>query len=71
MAQSCEKKINHELFQVNENEFTEIKHEEYFNLKLVSELGTFERIVSLLNELSILSINSCIFLERAMADIFP
>jgi GR25 family glycosyltransferase involved in LPS biosynthesis len=55
------KSINNEIFQVNENEFTEIKNEDFFNLKLISKLGYFERIVSLLNELSVLSINRCIF----------
>jgi len=68
---SCEKTINHEVFQVNENEFTEIVHKEYFNLKLVSELALFERIVSLLNELSVLSINSCIFFGTSHGGYIP
>jgi predicted O-methyltransferase YrrM/GR25 family glycosyltransferase involved in LPS biosynthesis len=68
---SCEKTINHEVFQVNENEFAEIIHKEYFNLKLVSELALFERIVSLLNELSVLSINSCIFFGTSHGGYIP
>lgn len=42
--------INNQAFCSNDNEFIPIKHQEYNNLKLYSDVRDLERIVSLLNE---------------------
>ena len=44
--------LNTENFKVNNNEFTQVFHQVYNNLKIIPELGIQERTVSLLSELS-------------------
>jgi hypothetical protein len=44
--------LNGENFKVNDKEFLKVHHEVYNNLKIIPELGIFERIVSLLSKLS-------------------
>ena len=56
-------KINNQEYKVNLNEFDIIKNEEYSTLEIISNLGYYERICSLIQELQI-SINmfpTCIF----------
>ena len=46
-------KLNGNEYQVNNNEFQQIKHETYSNLTIRSDLNILERISSLINELSL------------------
>ena len=48
------KTINKEKFVVYENEFNKIPHEEFNNLILLESLGLFERLTSLLRELTLI-----------------
>jgi hypothetical protein len=43
--------INKELYEVNQNEFATIIHNEYNNLIIRENLGLFERLISLINEI--------------------
>jgi predicted O-methyltransferase YrrM/tetratricopeptide (TPR) repeat protein len=40
-------------YKVNNGEFNDVPHEVYNNLKIIDKLGHFERVISLLNELSV------------------
>jgi hypothetical protein len=40
-------------YKVNDGEFNDVPHEAYNNLKIIDKLGHFERVISLLNELSV------------------
>lgn len=44
-------KLNGKTFFVNENEYNQIQHKEYTNLKLIQNLAIHERLVALLNKL--------------------
>jgi len=44
--------INKLDYDVNENEFKQVEHKEYFNLLIRDKLGFFERVISLLSEIS-------------------
>jgi hypothetical protein len=46
-----QKKINGQLYFVNENEYNIINHKEYTNLKIIENLGIHERLIGLLNHL--------------------
>lgn len=46
--------INKDEFKVKEKEFKKLPHEEFNNLNIYDSLGLFERIISLINELSLL-----------------
>ena len=44
--------LNGENFKINDKEFLQVYHEVYNNLKIIPELGIYERITSLLSKLS-------------------
>lgn len=44
--------INKREYHVEENEFNKITHNEFSNLVIRDKVGLFERIISLINELS-------------------
>jgi predicted O-methyltransferase YrrM len=46
------KSINNKKYYVNEDEFNIIPNKEYNNLKIIDKLGYYEKIISLLNEIS-------------------
>jgi len=47
-------KINKEEFKVNDDEFNKVPHDEFNNLNIIDSLGLFERMISLLKEISLL-----------------
>jgi GR25 family glycosyltransferase involved in LPS biosynthesis len=53
--------INKSEYFVNSNEFQIIENKEYFNLSIRADLGLFERLISLLIEISEMSIDSVLF----------
>ena len=64
--------INNEDFDVNPNEFGKIKCEKFNNLNIISNLGYFERIISLITELSItLKIKHGIFIDSDHGGFIP
>ena len=56
--------LNKELYQVNSNEFNRIIHNEYNNLIIREKLGFYERIASLLKDLSPLA-SRCLFFSQS------
>ena len=46
-----QKKINGQLYFVNEDEYNIINHKEYNNLKIIENLGIHERLIGLINKL--------------------
>ena len=46
--------INKQFFKVYENEYNIVKHEQYNNLIILEDLNVHERIISLINELSLI-----------------
>ena len=53
-------KLNGKEFQVNNNEFEHQPHERYTNLLIRKDVGYLERVVSLISELSCLSVKNLI-----------
>jgi tetratricopeptide (TPR) repeat protein len=56
--------LNKQLYQVNSNEFNTIIHNEYNNLRMRDKLGFYERIASLLKDLSPLA-SRCLFFSQS------
>jgi hypothetical protein len=56
--------LNKKTYQVNSNEFNTIIHNEYNNLRIKEKLGFYERIASLLKELSPLAAR-CLFFSQS------
>jgi len=56
--------LNKESYQVNSNEFNTIIHNEYNNLRIRENLGFYERIASLLKDLSPLAAQ-CLFFSQS------
>ena len=44
-----------------DNEFTKIPHDRFTNLNIRADVGKFERVISLINELTCLKIENLIF----------
>jgi len=53
-------KVSKNNYYVNSNEFNIINHITYSNLKIIENVGQFERIISLINEISNLNLSKCI-----------
>ena len=64
-------KISKNNYYVNANEFNVIKHITYSNLKIIESVGQFERIFSLINELSILKLSDCICYNSTHGGFIP
>ena len=66
------KKINNENFKVNDFEFVKLKCEKFCNLNIITNLGLYERIISLIKELSIgLKIKHAIFSDSTHGGFIP
>lgn len=63
--------IDKKKYNILSNEFKQITHHEFNNLKIVENLGFFERIISLLSELSFLENNICIFFNSTHGGFIP
>ena len=55
--------INRKSYKVSKNEFLEHKIEKYCNLKIYPKVGYYERVCSLLNEITTLNINDLLFIN--------
>ena len=64
-------KINSEEYQVNNNEFIKIHHEKFYNLVIHDNVANFERIISLINELSCLQIENLIIYNTTHGGFVP
>ena len=53
-------KIDGQEYQVNDDEFLKIPHDEFTNLNIRNSVGNFERLISLINELNCLKIDNLI-----------
>ena len=53
-------KIDGQEYQVNDNEFIKIPHDKFTNLIIRDDVGKFERLISLINELVFLKIENLI-----------
>ena len=64
--------INKNDYNVNESEFNKIPHKDFGNLKIYSNVGVFERIASLLSELSLaLNISNVVFYDQTHGGFIP
>jgi hypothetical protein len=64
--------INKKDYNVTDNEFLKIPHEQYINLIIKDKVGLFERVISLLVELSkTLNIKNIIFFEQICGGFIP
>jgi FkbM family methyltransferase len=64
--------IDKKEYNVEEDEFKKIPHSTYSNLLIRENVGLFERIVSLLTELSVsLKIKNCLFFEQTHGGFIP
>ena len=64
-------KIDGELYRVNENEFTKLPHKEFNCLNILDNVGKFERISSLINELNCLKIENLILYNTTHGGFIP
>jgi len=53
-------KIDGQEYQVNDTEFVKIPHDRFTNLVIRADVGKFERIICLINELAVLKIKNLI-----------
>jgi hypothetical protein len=53
-------KIDGNEYQVNDTEFLKITHDRFSNLLIRDDVGKFERVISLINELAVLKIDNLI-----------
>jgi hypothetical protein len=63
--------INKKKYHVNENEFKNINIQEYCNLKILDNVGAFERLISLFIELKNCKINNIIFFNTKYGGFLP
>jgi len=64
-------KIDGKQYQVNDNEFVKIPHYRFTNLVIRENVGKFERIISLINELAVLKIDNLIFYNTTHGGFIP
>jgi GR25 family glycosyltransferase involved in LPS biosynthesis len=64
-------KLNKEEFKVSSQEFNKVHHDRFQNLHIIPELGICERIISLIEELSCLNIDNCIFSNITQGGFIP
>lgn len=64
-------KLDGHEYNINENEFVKIKHEEFINLTIRDDIGKFERLLSLINELTFLKIHNLIFYNTTHGGFIP
>lgn len=64
-------KISKNNYYVNSNEFNIVKHNVYNHLNINESVGQFERIVSLVNELSKLNVSECICYHSTHGGFIP
>ena len=64
-------KIDGNEYQVNDNEFTKIPHERFTNLNIRDDVGKFERVISLINELTCLKIENLILYNTTHGGFIP
>ena len=64
-------KIDGQEYQVNDNEFTKIPHDRFTNLNIRADVGKFERVVSLINELTCLKIENLILYNTTHGGFIP
>jgi GR25 family glycosyltransferase involved in LPS biosynthesis/predicted O-methyltransferase YrrM len=64
-------KISKNNYYVNSNEFNIINHTTYNNLKIIESVGQFERIVSLISEISTLNLSKCICYSSTHGGFIP
>lgn len=67
----CKIVLNGNEYHVKPNEFSQIKHHTYTNLFLVDKLGKFERIISLLQQLSIINDTNLICFNTTHGGFIP
>ena len=64
-------KIDGNEYQVNDNEFVKIPHDRFNNLVIRDDVGTFERVISLINELAVLKIDNLIMYNTTHGGFIP
>jgi hypothetical protein len=64
-------KIDGQQYQVNDNEFVKIPHNRFNNLVIRDNVGKFERIISLINELAVLKIDNLILYNTTHGGFIP
>jgi len=64
-------KIDGQQYQVNDNEFVKIPHDNFTNLVIRDNVGNFERIISLINELAVLKIDNLILYDTTHGGFIP
>ena len=64
-------KIDGEEYQVNDTEFVKIPHDRFTNLVIRSDVGKFERLISLINELNCLKIDNLIMYNTTHGGFIP
>jgi TPR repeat protein len=62
--------LDKKIYKINKNEFSLIVHNEYSNLIIRENFATYERIISLLKDLSSLS-KRCIFFSQSHGGVIP
>ena len=64
-------KIDGQEYQVNDTEFVKIPHERFTNLVIRDDVGKFERVISLINELTFLKIDNLIMYNTTHGGFIP
>ena len=64
-------KIDGQEYQVNDDEFLKIPHDEFTNLNIRNSVGNFERLISLINELNCLKIDNLIIYNSTHGGFIP
>ena len=64
-------KIDGNEYQVNDNEFVKINHDRFTNLFIRDDIGKFERVISLINELAVLKIDNLIIYNTTHGGFIP
>jgi len=64
-------KIDGNEYQVNDNEFVKIIHDTFTNLLIRDDIGNFERVISLINELAVLKIDNLIIYNTTHGGFIP
>ena len=64
-------KIDGQEYQVNDTEFVKIPHERFTNLVIRDNVGKFERVISLINELTFLKIENLIMYNTTHGGFIP
>jgi hypothetical protein len=64
-------KIDGDEYQVNDSEFLKIPHDRFSNLLIRDDVGKFERVISLINELAVLKIDNLIIYNTTHGGFTP